>query len=339
MGLRVLFLVRSDLKKNPAGDTVQILKTGEALTRLGIEVKKTSDPHQDYSLYDLVHIFNLCRVEDNQAFLPYIPSSRPLVLSPIYWNMEKYLGQEKPELLSWWEKSNAGRRQLLEAADLLLPNARGELKLLAEDFGPQLKDKRTVIVYNAADAIFQQAEPVEFITRYGQRDFILSVGRICKRKNQLSLIRALSNSSRPLIIIGHVNEPLYYRQCQAEASPSTIFIPHLPPEELAAAYAAARVHVLASWFDTPGLVSLEAALAGCRIVTSCYGTAREYFGTSAHYCRPDSIHSINRAVIKALKAPADRQLALKVSGKYSWSVVAAETLKAYRWLLDEDLQE
>ena len=54
-----------------------------------------------------------------------------------------------------------------------------------------------------------------------------------------------------------------------------IIIDHVTPELLASAYAA-RVHCLASWMDTCGLVSLEAAMNGAAIVGSTFGHELEY---------------------------------------------------------------
>ena len=48
-------------------------------------------------------------------------------------------------------------------------------------------------------------------------------------------------------------------------------IDHLPQNLLASAYAAAAVHVLPSWMETCGLVSLEVALAGAPLVGSTSG--------------------------------------------------------------------
>ena len=43
---------------------------------------------------------------------------------------------------------------------------------------------------------------------------------------------------------------------------------------------------LPSWFETPGLAALEAALAGCSVVITPFGSTREYFGDLVEYARP-----------------------------------------------------
>ena len=54
----------------------------------------------------------------------------------------------------------------------------------------------------------------------------------------------------------------------------------------------AKVNVLTSWVETPGLVSLEAAYAGCNLVVSDKGSVRDYFKNFAFYCDPSNIKNI-----------------------------------------------
>ena len=67
-------------------------------------------------------------------------------------------------------------------------------------------------------------------------------------------------------------------------------------KDLAALYQKARVHVLPSCFETTGLVSLEAALSGCRIATTNRGFAREYLLDHATYLDPADPASIAQIV-------------------------------------------
>ena len=87
--------------------------------------------------------------------------------------------------------------------------------------------------------------------------------------------------------------------------------------------------MLPSWRETPGLVSLEAAAAGCRIVSTAIGSAREYFGDLAWYCDPCNPGSIRQAVLQALAAPATAALRQRVLERFTWEVAAQNTLEAY----------
>ena len=105
-------------------------------------------------------------------------------------------------------------------------------------------------------------------------------------------------------------------------------IPQIPYEKMSSCYAAARVHVLASWFETTGLVSLEAGLAGCSVVASGE-RAREYLGSFVEYCDPGDIDSIAKAIRQTLEKPADPAFRKHVLENFTWAEVARQTLAAY----------
>jgi len=121
-------------------------------------------------------------------------------------------------------------------------------------------------------------------------------------KNQLGLIRGLVDFPGKIVLIGQPSpqESKYYLACQEEASKrgNVVFIGHLPHEELPPIYQAAGVHVLPSWRETPGLASLEAAAAGCKVVSTSIGSAKEYFGEAAWYCHPMNLLSIKKRFLK-----------------------------------------
>jgi glycosyltransferase involved in cell wall biosynthesis len=94
-------------------------------------------------------------------------------------------------------------------------------------------------------------------------------------------------------------------------------------------YRHARVHAVPSWFETTGLVSLEAAIAGCNIVSTSRGHAREYLGELAWYCDPDSKKSIRSAVLAAWEASEQSALRDRVLDHFTWEHAARATLNGY----------
>jgi glycosyltransferase involved in cell wall biosynthesis len=98
---------------------------------------------------------------------------------------------------------------------------------------------------------------------------------------------------------------------------------------LASAYAAARVFALPSWFETPGLAALEAALAGCPIVITPFGSTRDYFGDLVAYARPNRVAEIRRAVWRCWNEGPDPRLARRIATHYLWPTVAQLTAEVY----------
>ena len=104
------------------------------------------------------------------------------------------------------------------------------------------------------------------------------------------------------------------------------FLGELQGADLRNAYAAARTHALISFYETPGLASLEAAIAGNTIVASDRGSPREYFGDQAFYCQPIDLDSIKAALSQAYRTEPDPALKARVLRDFNWRKTAEATL-------------
>ena len=96
---------------------------------------------------------------------------------------------------------------------------------------------------------------------------------------------------------------------------------------------AAKVHILGSWWENTGLVSLEAAMCGCNVVTTNRAPWREYFEEDAWVCDPASPEDIRTAVESALAAPYNRRLADRIQRRFTWSLAAQALTQAYASVL------
>jgi glycosyltransferase involved in cell wall biosynthesis len=197
------------------------------------------------------------------------------------------------------------------------------------------------VIPNAIDTDLYASPPAPsewFFNKYGVRDFILEVGTVYPVKNQLGLIEALFDLPIPLVIVGKALGAFtaYAEACKARAAERgrVVFIDQVAHDDLPGIYALAAVHALPSWRETPGLVSLEAAAAGCRVVTTELGPTRDYFGDLAWYCYPDDFASIRKSVEIALKAPPPAELRKQVLSQYTWERTATATLAAYEKALN-----
>ena len=192
---------------------------------------------------------------------------------------------------------------------------------------------RIRVVPNGVDARFAGADPARFRAEVGPADFVLFVGRIEPRKNVLGLIRSVRRLGVPLVVLGDVvpGHEAYGARCRAEGRDGVTWRPRVEHDDpiLASAYAAARVFALPSWFETPGLAALEAALAGTAVVITPLGCTREYFGAAAHYARPDRPGEIGRAIERAWREGPDPSLAARIGARCPWPEVARRTAEAY----------
>jgi glycosyltransferase involved in cell wall biosynthesis len=223
------------------------------------------------------------------------------------------------------------RRELLHLADCVMPNSQAEAHQLRVLFG--VDPLRLSVVPNGVCPSFLQASPTLYRDQLGDEDFVLFVGRIEPRKNVLGLIRAVMSLALPLVVIGDTppESKSYGERCQIEGGNLVRWISareHNDPL-LASAYAAARVFALPSWFETPGLAALEAALAGTGVVVTPLGSTREYFGNRVLYARPNRVHEIARAIERCWSIGPDPRLADFIASNYLWHHVARKTAEVY----------
>ena len=229
------------------------------------------------------------------------------------------------------------QRNILSNAVVSLPNSKAEAGQIKHDFRLSSKARQGMtIVPNAIDPSLFQPKPSpssELMSIAGGREFVLEVGRVSPEKNSLALIEALWSTDIPIVFVGKPapNSPAYVESCHERARDrgNVHFVEFMPHSELPRVYAAAAVHALPSWRETPGLASLEAAASGCRVVTTTEGSASEYFGDDAWYCQPDQISSIRTAVLAALDAPPSASLRERVLREFTWDAAATATLRGY----------
>ena len=240
-----------------------------------------------------------------------------------------------------WPGFQALQRELLARCDVLLPNSQSEMRRIERDLEVEVPPERYVTVPNGIDPAYYSAEhllgqsPPEHLARY--KGCVLSVGRIEGRKNQLSLVRALKDSPHRLVLAGSpaANQRAYVEAVRAEVArcANAEWLGAVSEEEKRWLYHLARVHVLPSWMETTGLVSLEAAAVGCALVLTPNGDTRDYFDRCAHFCRPDDLASIRGAVDAAYRAGPDTALQPRILADYTWDAAARATACGYEMAL------
>jgi len=333
--MKVLFQARPDFMKNPAGDTVQMVSTGQALKDLGIEVHLSADPNIDLSPYDLVHIFNVTRIKESYMFfLNAQKQTKKIVISPIYWPPNAYLKREgaSSNALAVWKHMQPMRARLVGGCDLLLPNSQIEIEVLQQDF---LKLAPYQVTPNGFPDSFIGATSQLFREQFPDlpKEFVLCAARISPRKNQLWLAKACQELDLSLVLLGPVNDPNYYKSVMAFSN--VIHIGTLQGELLASAYSAAKAHALPSWFETPGLSSLEAGACGTVVISTDQGSPSEYFQDMALYVHPQNDLSLCTALEQSFNA-SPLPLIQHIHNHYPWSKVAKITFEAYKTVLSSE---
>lgn len=327
----------------------QFRQTTAALTAQNVHITRSSEI-APAPKFDLIHLFDAPDLFTAlQSFVRARTFNAPIVVSPNYWNPTRFyeegLAQADPpqgrsaeleiELRAAWRHAeHAAQRVLFRHAAGLIALSPSEATQLTRDF--DVTSVRVILACNGVNPLFANATPDAFEKMYGLRDFVFCAARIEIRKNQWNLIRALREELLTLVFAGETLAPGYRTRCEREAQGGrarVIFLPPLDPEMLASAYAAARVHALASWHDCVALTPLEAAVAGCSIALSQEAGARDYLQTDAHYFDPANRKEIRNAVCASMNTPASPKLRERILNDYTWTRAAEQTRAAYEHAL------
>lgn len=307
---------------------------------------KFNDRLENYHVY---HCFGLSPDNVGTAKLAK-QKGLQFVCSPVYWepwNMGTHTQSWMRRVLSRtvhaaarsfpgleWTSTVAPGQFLLEIADSIVPNSLAEVQNLSSNF---TVDRRKVrVIPNGVEPSFRDGDEAEFKSKYGYADFILYVGRIEPRKNLASLSEAAAGLGMDLILIGSADGNRdYLEECHSRGRGRTHHLGTMKHSSsmLKSAYKSARVFVLPSWFETPGISAMEAAVAGCPIVVTNEGSTSEYFGEYAEYCNPESVPSISGAIERAMVRDDAERLRDILIDKFSWRRIGELVADTYADLL------
>jgi glycosyltransferase involved in cell wall biosynthesis len=370
--MKVLMWGRSDLAGG--GDYIQIENTAAELRKLGVEVDVSTSLKTRPDNYDLVHIFQLDWTPESNLYAQKAwIAGKPIVLSPIHhavkdvkrfddeytFGFRKLSGllfkdqhrrdtlknifrsifdshKRMPTLISIFRGLKSMHIETLKLANVVLVQTELEAKDLQETYGVKID---WVKIPNGVGPQFlsgkQCPNPV------GVEDYILCVGRVEARKNQLSVIKAVKEMlleedfEAQLVFVGKKSDhhSTYVRLFEKEVAENKwiTYLPFTPYDDMPGLYQHAKVCVSASWFETTGLTSLEALFMGSNVVASG-DRAREFLGNMASYCDPGDIESIRKAVSEEY-SKSRPEVPENLRSVYTWENAAKETLKVYKKLV------
>ena len=351
--LRIVFQTRPDAFCRPGGDTVLLVKLKESLERLGHQVYVALNPRQNLEEFDFVHCFNICLPNMIEHCVMNANSQKKeMFIHPLQEDVPRYRMQSFTLQKVFREYMDKGQPdgflddaleeiRNVEKADMVtsIPALRYASTVFtsgnteSEYIKSIFPDSQVCLAKYGADNCNDAAIGDSLFRKaYGlNEDFVLCVGRLETRKNQLMLLAALEGEDVTLVFVdsGFSYQQDYVSLCKNfKRKGRTIFTGHLSEEVLISAYKAAKVHCLPSWYELPGLVNLEAAWHGCNIVSTSWGTQRDYLGNNYWGCEPDNIYSIRNAVSIALEAPRDCSASFAVR-RYTWKKSASAVLQSY----------
>jgi len=382
--MNILFQSKSDLYNPRGGDTIQMEKLSEEIKKLGhnVDINLTINP--DLERYDLVNIFNINHiVEFYPQFKNAKKQNKKVVISAIYHSMRDIKTWEKLNSYGFRKLLNSlgitnqyvrdylkniykiifekkydkilplinqmiigtkkQQKEVIENCDMVFVQTLREVEDIKTEL--DISDFRFGHVVNGVDTSYADLSAEEIKNKYKLDKYILEVGRIEPRKNQLMVIDAyeklaaegkLGNDIK-LVFAGDKNahHQSYFLKFTARITNNSniIYLGFMPYSDIQHLMTGAMVHVYPSWFETTGLLNIEALWAGTKVVTSGART-KEYVKDYGHYCNPSDLNSIADAIIKSLNSDIDFcEVKRYIKDNFTWEIAAKQCVRYYEEIL------
>ncbi len=211
-----------------------------------------------------------------------------------------------------------------------------------------LHEDKVVVVSNSAAPLFRpisrEAAAAAVRDRFSvNAPFLLGVGDLLPRKNQIGLIRAFTSLIQAypqfphhLVLAGKETWFAHYvRQAARESglADRIHFVGFVSDTELLHLYNACEVFVFPSYYEGFGLPAVEAMACGRAVVCSGTSALPEVVDGAALVFDPYSVHEMVRALADLLLDSELRirmqRLGLQRAAHFSWEKAAKQTLDVY----------
>ncbi|NOZ34162.1 MAG: glycosyltransferase family 4 protein [Chlorobi bacterium] len=170
----------------------------------------------------------------------------------------------------------------------------------------EVDDNKINVVYQGCNSIYYREadtnKKIEVTQKYNLPEtFILNVGTVEKRKNTLSVLKAMKagNIKTEFVIVGkktdYQDELIKYAEENNLSSLLTI-LNNVPIEDLPAIYQQASVFVYPSYFEGFGIPLIEALYSKIPVITTKGGVFSETGGLSSIYIEPDKFKQLGEAL-------------------------------------------
>ncbi len=181
---------------------------------------------------------------------------------------------------------------------------------------------RIVVTPNGVDPIFTPGE--------GRRDYVLVVGAIQRRKNQLAAVDAAAAAGLPVVVAGPEKDRALADELRRRGARLEGYV---EPERLAELYRGAACLVQPSRFEGFGLPVLEAMASGTPVVAIPEPALEEVAGDAALFVPEEQLADGIRQAL----AERDRLVwaGLERARRFTWRAAAERTLEVYLEVLGE----
>ncbi len=181
----------------------------------------------------------------------------------------------------------------------------------------KVNPEKIVVIHQSISLRFYNKQEHDIHTKYKfSNDYILSVGTVEPRKNQLSILKAIheKNIKNQLVFVGRPTdysaELLKYISIN-KMSNQVKLLNNMPRKDLASLFQNAKLSIYVSLFEGFGLPVIESMASGCPVITSNVSCLPETAGGAAVLSSPEDIDELGDKIRNGLENDSLRNVLIK----------------------------
>lgn len=329
--MKVVFSTYSRIGLNIGGLQNQISLTRAELIKKGIEVT-LHDQWKDLDCdCDILHLF---ATDSSNNYLAKKAKDRGIkvVISPVLnaFSQSKYLYKMKTYLskLPGVYSDIKRTKEVFFISDKIIALNLQEKELISFVFN--VPRSKIEVVPNGTEARFFQSKG----KRKNNVINLLQVGTVEKRKNQLSVVKAINSISSGetrfnYTIVGPIKDIKYHRDLLVHAKDNVVLKGPIPysSKELLNEYKKADAFILPSFSEVMPLVLYEAAASNCKLIVSKSFPIQSEIKSNSFLINPNNEKSITNALLKLEKGEEKKDF--DTSFILTWEAVSDRIASIY----------
>ncbi len=287
------------------GFEIQMLGALDAVIKAGVQAEKIDVWSKD-SDFEILHCWGLgFHHYENMRWAKH--AKKKIVLTALLSYYENF-NERLRHLLSTHIKKAQYYIQIANMADAVVVVNELQAEACRRYF--KVPREKIHVIPNIVNSLFFDSPPdTSFVKKFPVSNYVLTVGSVCSRKNQLNLAYACVKGNRNLVIIGRLleGEESYGEQIDAEIKKNRniTWIRGLSSNssELVSAYQNCAIVALPSFVEQQPITLLEAVAVQKPLLIADRAYARQKYYRNAMCVSPGSIDAIVDGIRKVTANP------------------------------------
>lgn len=288
------------------GFEIQMLSTLEASIKSGVDAQKIDIWSRDND-FDILHCWGLgFHHYENIRWAK--NGGKKVVLTALLSYYETF-NERIRQFFSTYIKKAQYYIQIANMADVIVVVNELQAEACLKYF--KVPSRRIHVVPNIVHPkYFENKIDFSFPTKYNVSNYVLVVGSVCARKNQLNLIKACIKKNMKLVIIGRLleGEDAYGKQIEQaiDGNSNITWIKGLKAnsDELISAYQGSSLVALPSYVEQQPITLLEAVAVQKPLLIANRAFSKQKYYLNAKCIEPESVESIEEGLLSIISEPS-----------------------------------